>query len=622
MKRRMILGTLAALLVTAMVGIAQPAEGNAKPVLPKANQPKAESVMKYIPSDAAGFVVIPNLKGLSTQIQQFGTGSGMGMFLMMAAPTGVDNMLAMSLGLGTDYNPNGGIAVILPNQKAKGCKLEEGADPEELPLVTLLAGSKDSDINKVFIGGVREEAGKTIVTLGVEEPKEYYCTKVGQYYALAQTPEALAGVLQSKAKPVVLTGAHKTCLAENGLYVYAGPELVGLVSKGFTNLQGAMGGEEAPIAAVEAPGKDDTKAFSLGLRMNAKGIVLDAVQEFKAGSAQALTAAKTKPLTTSLVAGLPSMPYGIALGGTLPTGLDNNKIATTAVAEIVKLLAAQEIVLPAKMQGEAKTMLTTALGEMKNVRMVLGSGGSASELAVGFVIDCKNAANLRAMMPQKAKLINEFLQTVIVPKIEADGDAEGAAQLKAFKMVCLPKSIKTSKGKADVMRFVHPAMAKALKEPEVAKMLKTLLGQKEIEVYVSQRSKTELIVSFGGGVKFLETMLAKSAADCGADAEITKVRKILGDTLTGEVYISAANIFNMVSTISAKLGKDFPLEGYQFRCKTPIGIGASVVGNSSTYRLFLPATLGQDVMGIIMTLQMQAEEPGEEEPGAGPGDEF
>ncbi len=621
MKRRMIFGTLMALLVTVMVSIAQPAEGQAKPALPKANQPQAESVMKYIPSDAAGFLVVKNLKALSGQIQQFGTGSGMGMFLMMAAPTGVDNMLAMSLGLGTDYNPNGGIAVILPNQKAKGCKLEEGADMEELPLVTLLAGSKDSDIKKVFLGGVRAEARNTIFTLGRDYPKEYYCTKVGQYYALAQTPEALAGVLQSKAKPVQLTAAHKACLAENGLYVYAGSDLLGIVSKAFASLQNVMNHTDAPTApAIAAP--DDTKAFSLGLRMNAEGLIVDGVQEFKAGSAQAIAASKTKPLAASMVAGLPSLPYGIVLGGTLPTGLDNKKVAETAIAEIAKLLASQELVLPAKMQDGIKTLLAKTLSEIKNVRMVIGSGGEASELALGFVIDCKNAATLRAMMPQKAKLLNEFIQTVVAPKIEADGDAEGAAQLKAFKVAFLPKSIATTQGKADVMRFTHPEMAKALKDPEAAKILKTLLGQDKIELYISQRSKTQLVVSFGGGVKFLETMLAKPVADCGADAEIAKVRKILGDKLTGEVYISAANIFQMVASITAKMGQDFPLEGYEFRCKTPIGIGASTVGNASTFRFFLPAALGQDIMGIIMTMQMQQEEPGEGPAGPGPGDEF
>ena len=620
MKRRMILGMLMALLTVAMVGIAQPAEGQAKPALPKANQPKAEDVMKYIPSDAAGFLVVKNLKALSGQIQQFGIGSGMGVFLMKAAPAGVDNMLAMKLGLRTDYNPNGGIAVILPNQKAAGCKLEEGADMEELPLVTLFAGSKDSDIKKVFLGGVREEAGKTIVTLGVEDPKEYYCTKVGQYYALAQTTEALDGVLKSKAPAVTLTGAHKTCLAENGLYVHAGSELVGLISKAFTELQGSMTGEEAPTAAPVA--KDDTKAFSVGLRMNTEGMIADFVQEFIAGTPQALAAAKTKPMTTSLVAGLPSMPYGIVLGGTLPTGLDTKEIAESAIAEIVKLLAAEDMELPAKMQAEVKTMLAKALGGIKNVRVVIGSGGAASELALGYIVDCKDAATLRAMMPQEAKLINEFLQTVVVPKIEADGDAKGAAELKAFKVAYLPSAVTTSKGQADVMRFSHPEMAKALKDPEAAKILKIFLGQDEIEVYISQRSKTQLVISFGGGVKFLETMLAKPAVDCGADVEIAKVRKILGDKLTGECYISAGNIFQMVASITAKLGEDFPLEGYEFCCKTPIGFGASTVGNANTYRFFLPATLGQDIMGIIMILQEQQEAPGEQTPGAGPEDEF
>ncbi|MBT3279092.1 MAG: hypothetical protein HN909_01755 [Phycisphaerales bacterium] len=608
MKQRITLGIMTMVLVAGAFLVAQPAIPT-----PKA-YPEAPDILKHIPSDVAGFVVAPNLKGTGTQFQQFIVSSGLNMIVAQQMPGTLDAMAAMTLQMGEGFNVNGGIAMLIPNPKAKGCELTLKSEP---PMVALVAAAQGASMADTF-NTVTKEGAESMVTWGPEQ-KATYCRKVGNYFALADKIEYLDAVLKSTAKPITLTDGHKRCYEGCGAFVYVGESMVPILRKATTPEPGQAGRMMAANPATVFSGLwgEEVKAFSVGVRMGTEGVIFDLAQEFKPGTAQAKMAKMTKPVSTSLVAGLPSMPYGIVVGGVMPTGLDTiaAKVADSALAEITTTLTMLDMKLPVQMQDDVKNLFVKSISEIKGVRMVMGSGGESSELAMGFVIDCKDSAKLRALLPQQTQLINDFFNKVVTAKFLAEGDTDSVEELKKFSVVCLPKALPTTTGTADVLRFSHPDLAKALKDE--SEMFDLLLGQDQIEVYITERGQDQLVISFGGGEGFLETLLAKPVLDCGADADIAVARKILGKNLTAEGYISAKNIMTIVDSITTKTGNPIPITAAQFTCTTPVAFGSTVIGSSAVHRFYIPAGLVKDGMNIFMGMMM-----GPMGPDSGPDEEF
>ena len=593
---------------------------------------KPESVLDHIPAGALGFAVVSSAEGVAGKVDKLLADLGVSQMLPSPDPDNPEKKMPVldlvrgGAQLGQGFNPKGGAAVVMLNPKdfdidllqlmgaappAEGGEDEAPAAPPKIPFVILVPGT---GVKEVFGAYPMEQAGKyTLINLRMGPT---YATKVGGYVALSPHDKALDAVAGTKKKAVSELPPEQVKLLGKMDLAYcinmkvAGPMLAQLMQQ-LEQQMTMQAGPMAPLMKTYFGFYRDVlqqmDAVTVGIRVGKTGIILEELASFKPDSTYTQAIAAAKPTGKVGLNALPDLPYGLAVGSTGETDEHTIKLTMDMVNELLKGELFQGVADEEK--ARMRKLVRGMLGQVAGVQMVIGGTPSGSGLfGASFVIRCKDAAEVKALLGEEAKLIQNLIR-----HFAAD---EPDAQKLAIRYV---KSVETIAGvSVDAVSVEHPELDK-MEEEDRAEMKKAL-GEDKVRFLVAAPDKKTVVVTFGGSRKFMAEAL-KAARGTGTigttpgDLAALKHMPAKPETI---ILINGANIYKLIVDGVKTMEPDEELPPFKIACKTPVAMGIGYAGRNVHVVVYVPTELVKEVVGVFTAISGMR--PGAAPPPEGPDD--
>ena len=575
---------------------------------PDPDQPKAESVLKHIPADCLGFFVISNLKDLLSRSEEFASQIGLGEMLQSFTPGGLLGTIAMPMGLGEGYNPNGGIAVIITDLEKSGIDVGEMFSSEgpsgDPPIVILLAGKS---VETAFPNAIPGEAESVQIPL----MGTMYTAQFGDYIALSPNPQALATMGK---ETLAISKKHADLLAKSDVSIYFNLKAAAQTIKDMLR-----GMEDAEKEAKETAGTEDetppvvirssfgpvmmmqmTKMYSqyldqmdgmtLGLRFVDTGLIAESLVDYKPTSVLGKLIASYTPTDKPMMNRLPNLPYVLA-GGMVTGGIDSKTYVTESVKVLEMMLSMSDLEMPTDLRDRIMR-LGIALGdEITSMQFVGGAPKDKGLFGIGMVIECKNAEKIKALLPEEAEILTELIQKTI-------GQTEEDISSLEFKYV---KGVETVSGvTVDAIEVLHEELVELTDEKKAD--LIDVLGEDKVRFLVAQVDTKTLVVTLGGSKEFLAESIqaARNGGTIQSDPDVIKALEYLPKKNVSVMVFSAKNLFDTIQAGMKKMGEKSSLpEEFAFESKTPLVIGATVESSSEQVVFYIPAAMIKDIIKWI-----------------------
>jgi hypothetical protein len=606
---------------------AQPAGPQGPPPGPDPNQPQAESILTHLPADTMGFLVMPNIKDMLAHVERTVTDIGLGEELQQNAPGGLLPMIAMMAGLGEGYNPNGGVAVVVLDFKKAGVDVDsllEGKTAPDFkpPIVIYIAGK---ELTSIFPAAQKMEDG----TMVVPPMGPVHTARAGSYLMIAPSQKALQLAQAGPRAPTAMPPAQIKALGQADIAAYynmkkVAPLIEKLLAK---SKQDAMPPAATQPAEAGAPrpmmGPDMMLGFGMfemaadlldqmshvtaAYRLDKAGLLVDYLVDYVPGSDLGKMVAAYKPSPKPLMNRIPDLPYVLA-GGWEWAGAD--MYVDHSMKMLEQMLGLAELKIPADLR-QRMVKLNEALGEeVTAMQMVGGMPKEAGLFGLGFVLECKDAAKVKALLPQKAANLTELAQATIAKK---DAEFE-SLQVKYVKNAGAVAGLPV-----DAMELTHKELAE-LSPKERADMVK-VLAENKIRFYVVQTDDKTLVVTMGGSMPFLTRCVqaAQAGGKIPADPGVVAAMKHLPKQRVAVFVMSPKNFFDAIQRGMTKMGEpsDLPAD-FAFKGTTPLAGASTVKGTTVHSVVFVPVTAAKDVYAWIMA-EMQASMQKMQQPQPQPG---
>lgn len=535
-----------------------------------ATQPSVDvaTLLKHIPADCTGFVVLRSPRSFADGIKNF--------YKNLMPPQMAQHMDDMDLledftdDMGEGFDEKGAVAFVLlnvPDRPAGSAPDEEMPDVrfQDVPLVILLPGR---DPRKIIPEELRED-GKLLVW-GNGDNQGYAVDSGKGFIMVSPNRPAIIEMLDvKKSADSVLTDAHKATLTKydagawldvtkarkawNSPFTKAAREGIAEEMSWHTGFAvAANAGPAAWVGLTRGMLFVEGATAVAGLTINDKGINFELSEQYAQDSAVGKALAQYKPSTTALTSRLPNLPYIFAYGSDksfkTPAELKakqydwllgNNHLRGMSNADKA-LFKKQVLVLQEQVTG---------------VQHYLGPVAAGAQ-GIGFisVIECKDASAVRKALPELAKAIQGALRGLR----GHDGDTEGPGEFTLTYIEALEKSGEVS---LDAITVDHPEMANM--DAEARQMMRQILGDDKAQLLIAQPDDKTIVITVGGGTEFMKTALAAAGERKDRIASDTLVKASmdqLGVKQPGIVaMVNISNAYNFVGGLMAMMGGTRPL---------------------------------------------------------------
>ncbi len=598
----------AAVMLSGSVALgAGPEAAEAKPLGPKV---PASAALKQIPAGCMGFVVVNNVNGMCGKVDEFlkSIGPGGQPFL----PMSVLDLIKAQLQVGEGFNSNGPLVVAMLDPQQYGVDLLQmmglpgakpapaGEKPPEVPAVVLIPGK---DPAKMLAAREGTKEGEYLKIGSV------YWRQVGSFVAGSPSKKALAAVAAVK-KPVLtqLSPADNALIARNDVAVWVNFKIVGPIAQAALKqlektiaesgpAAGPMAGM-GPVLSVYASLFKELEDVAFGLRFAKTGILIESRVSFLAESTMGKALAATKALPGPLLDRLPTTPYILAAGfrGTsISKELDLQVLDKFMAAGMLKGVSAETKAKVRKMAAEFE-------GEVTGVQISLGAvTGGEGQIGLVYVIECKSADKVMGMLPDYVGVMSEIYKAT-------EGEIVSKLELKYHKGL---EAVGDTK--LDVISIDHPVLT-ALPEDDRAK-LKAVLGDDKIRFLVGKVDAKTVVMTLGGGKKFVATALEAAKARSGkipADPGAAKALAMLPKKRMGVGLLNLGNIMTVVRKVAAAV--DTPPPPINLIAPTPLAGSVSIEKSDVLMVGYIPTDAIQGIVGAVMGAMMGGMMGG---PGAG-----
>lgn len=613
MKKRLAL-TLLLVLTCGLSAPAQQAGQQGPPPGPDPNQPAAESVLTHLPGDVMGLMVAPNVKDLLAHIEQMVTDIGLGEELQQNAPGGLLPMMAMMTGLGEGYNPNGGVAMVVVDLDKAGvdvdAMLEGKTGPDfKPPIVLYMAGQ---ELTSIFPAAQKTKDG----TMIVPPMGPVHTAKVGSYVVISPSAKALAIATAGPKLAASLPAAHLASLGQADVGLYYNMKQVGpLVQKVIEKAkQDAM-----PPAATQPaedggarPAMDPNMMLGFGMfemaadfldqmshvtaayRLKKAGLLVDYLVDYVPGSDLGKMVAAYKPSTKTYLDRLPDLPYVMATGW---QWAGTQMYVEQSMNMLEQMLGLADLKLPADLRTRMMKLNDEMGDEVTGFQIVGGMPRGPGLFGLGMVIACKDAAKVKQLLPTKAELLTELVQSTLGKKEE---------EFQTLKLAYVENVGSVAGLQVDAMELTHKDLDE-LSPQEKADMTK-VLAEDKIRFYVVQTGPKTLVMTMGGSMPMLARCVqaAQAGGKIPADPGVVEALKHMPAERVGVLVMSPKNLFNAVQAGMKKMGEpsDLPPE-FGFKGEVPLAMASTVKDTTVHSVLFVPVSAAKDVYSWVMA-EMQA----------------
>lgn len=538
---------------------------------------QAGDVLKQIPADCVGFIVVNNVKQFTGNIDAF---------IQQISPPNQPFMQGSILEkirqggrLGEGFNANGGFAVVLLEPKKYGCDIAElmkgagggismqSAKSKPLPLV-LMIPTTDKTMASMLAAyqPVRKPGGHIEIPRAGKKP--IYGMVAGSYAILSPNLRAVRAVaVGGRSVTTALSATDRMLIKRNDLAAWINLKKVRpILDLVIKNMEGKanqppmeamapmplapMGNVKNMIARQLKMLSETVKQMddvSMGLRIRKEGISIDGRGTYLPDSEIGKVLAAYRPVSRPLLNRLPRMKYVVA-GGSRKEGLQPSRENR---AKIINQLFSTEPF--SKLSAEGKNKLRKAMldwaDQVEEVQFCMGgiADTGAGQVGLACVVRCKSSQKTKQILADGVSIANELIQVAVANE-----------ELKKLKIRYL-KGLEVVAGKkVDVIDFTHPELA-TMDRGDRTKM-QVILGDDKIRLMIVAVDGKTLVMTLGGWKNFLAEAM-KTANGTGVLQNSPGVARALARLPKKHVSVfllNIRNLFEVVADASKEVGVDFP----------------------------------------------------------------
>jgi len=594
----------------------------------QAATPVGASVLQRVPAGCAGFLVVRKVEDFTGKIDAF--------IKQISPPDqpllpgSVLEMIKAQLQVGEGFDAGGGLAVVLldPQQYdvdlLKLMRLEPPADPSakppELPLVLVIPGRGAAGMlaayNPTRKGEHIELAGAGFLR---------WAREIDGYVLLGPNRKAIDAVAAGKNSVVArLSVADKADVARNDLTVWLdfrvlGPILDAAIAEMEKKTASQGSGEDesgAPRVQLNFPGMSlrgslgnyrriikQMDSLSLGVRMAKTGIVLAGRVGMRPDSVLGKTFAAYRHIPGPLLDRLPEMPYVAVFGSR-----NEPKAPKEFQLRQMDLALGQPPFkdLPADTKAKLREVFLGAEEQVQGMQMYIGANTSGQgQLAAAFVLECKSAAKVKGM-----------LQTAVA----AGAEAIRASKQEEIKQLVLQyhKGLEVlGERKVDVISVDHPELQSM--DEEDRSTMKAVIGEDKVRLLVAEADGRTLVITFGGGRKFLSRALEAAAGGGKLESkpDVAESLAMLPKRRIAVGLLSASNLMTLAKNIATAVGEEAP--PLQVAPTPPFAVAVTVERTDMGLVAYLPTATIKEIVRAMQGLFMgMGAPPGAIQPMPGP----
>jgi len=607
--------------------------------------PDIEPVLKHLPADAAGFLVINSVQTLSDDFQAFVEA----LEAPVPMPGTLAEMIQGGMQLGEGFNPKGGLALVMLNPTAfdvdvfelMGAKAGFGG-PESMPMAdepATMPGNDDPQMPAaaslpmvIFLPAQSVESifGHLALTpegdamrLEMDEGgMVMFAKSKGDYVALSPRLDALNAALSSETPAATTLAAGQLSrlqdadVAMHMNMVVSGP----IIKQGIEMFSGMINDMTAMAAAADpdAPQPpmdmdafmsgyvtfygdlvDQTDSVTLCMDVGEAGLIVDELVNFKADSAWGKMLAVQEPSDKPLLNRLPSLPYVLAVGSDVSYNPE-----TAALVHSMSEAFLSDPALREKFSEEALAksfeMSEKFYQNISAMQMVFGGmpEGADGAMAMALVYECKDAAALRTLTAEQVDLQEDMINTMVAAETPED---EWVISYETDALSVAGHSV-------DRMRV---GMPESMMQPEVSEMLTVLFGQEELELLVAAPTNETFVMTFGGGQAMLGEAL-KTAGGTGPIAAAPLVAQTIEASVPADAWcVGLFSVKHLGEVVAAAMEAHEPGSAEYFPLKymetdTPVTFFVRNEGPLMHAGLHVPAVTIRDA--YVSSMQVSGEQ--------------
>jgi len=605
------------------------------------------AVLRHVPRDAMGFVVVPNVARTLQRAEKFATGLGLGPILQQHAPQGLLTVLKTQLKLGEGLNAEGGFAAVLLRPQKYGIEPEEfrrrvfpwggggivrvdvdlvqpggaqpgATQPEEppkpkpMPLVLLLPGEGVQAV----LGAHEPKAKGAYWQLGADTDPTYAAAR-GGYVLISQNLQALRDVravtpVQSVA--TVLNGRQKALLARGDVAAHGDMRVLGPIlqeallaaEKAMREDHGFGGGmgmmllmmmpPVVPAMYITTP-QTPYYRYMLGemtglaatLRLENDGLLADFLSEWKEGSpyVRAYRANAGKPgRGPKLVARLPNRQPVLAIGAAPERGEAGLALEMKRVDGILASPLTEKL---SKAGRQRVRKLARRLAEaVDRWQFVVGAGPDGGGLVgTALVLEGTSAKAIRGVLADLPAELDAIYKAQL-------GEGEGVPA--DWPRLVWREGLETvGDVKADVLEVQHPELVRM--DEEARRRLNIVLGEDKVRILVAAPDAGTVVLTLTGGTPFLAEALKAAWRGGGIDGDpnVRAALRQLPDGASTLGLFSEANVFALLKRIYHEMeGGEWQVP-FAFNCPVPAAYGSAAEGPAKHGVLFIPSGILRDL---------------------------
>lgn len=597
---------IAALLVPAGAAWAQEAASapatSASPAIP----PDPMAVLKAIPSDATGFVVLRNMRELSGDVVNLAGMLGLPMGPNGLFPAPLD-WIKETAGIQDGIDDTGSMAIVLLNCS----EVDQNADI--MKKVAILVPTNNAELLLKTLQAQPDQQDKSVYAVNLMGEASV-AAPAGRFLVVCQAPETLRSAMKVEGEGMlkVMSPDRVAAYAESDIFGWG--NLRGFskaLRDGVKNtLLGVMamaepaggGDAEKSIQKLERF-IEDSREVTFGIAVDRRGLNLSFYFRMDPASALGAEMKSSKAATGSLLAGLPDEPTVFAIGMVVSQG------EKPELPDLVQTMLSSQGVSE-HFKPEQMAALTDALTHVfGNVQSLSGSMANlpveakAGVMSTTFVAQVKDSDQYLEQTRKAFDVIKDVVNTAAAGK-----DGESAADAATAKAVADAFQWKSKAEQVTGMAVDH-IVVDAAKLPDVdaeqVEQIKAVVGPEGILVRVGPVDKQNVVMVLGGGAdRFAKVadIVKKGEAPLAKGAMQTLSKRLPAGPKLVEGYLHVDQLLTLVTAVMAQVGQQQTMP-FAMRNAAPIAFCVNRVSDSAQeIHVVLPTELILSIREAMMPL--------------------
>ncbi|MCB9858333.1 MAG: hypothetical protein H6818_21830 [Phycisphaerales bacterium] len=539
----------------------------------------AQDVLKNVPHDAWGFIVVRSVNTIDkniTQLQQMG----------LPIPPGAQigpTMQGPPFNFGDNADLERPLVFIMLDMNKFGTDGQGPPDPKRASAILVPAKDPKAILDALSSPDGPKSGIRQIKVAG----EDFFATEKGANIVLGKSEKSVKEVSSYSGDGPPRSSARNDVIELTDVYA----------SFSVDRVYGTFGPQFTPILQMVMMQADPTgKAFQrfdkvikeldaidIGIRMDDKGIALRGLVQPKKDSDLELFMKDSKNFEKSKLAMIPKEDYLFAFGSVMAYSDHQSKfVDPNPISSLINSLQMPEIDQAAvkAIDEEVAKMNKLAKAQAGSISML--SGGEQGFLGFAAVIDCEKPD---AYVDGIRKIYKNVWRVSPMEELKMAKDL----------LTHTPDAETIEGGKVDTLTLKSKELIEQMEiAPDDVKALKAFFGE-DLTVRFGVVGDNHVVLTFGGGKDRYAAVakLAKSGGDVclSSDAGIMGTSKSLADPRSMEAFVSVENIIRLVKVASKAIDGEDAIPFDVPKLDAPAGFDIAAADGAMRFDMFVPMKL-------------------------------